>query len=202
MAITLNDTQRIILASAAARDTHTILPLPEGLKTPPVAVQRTLKALIAAGFVVETEEDGARITAAGLAAMGIADETAGASGAAAANRSLREAGSPPVPTSAPADVSATAGETSGVAPQGTLAVPASQEPATRLSKNRVVVEMLRRSSGVSIAEISDVTGWQAHSVRGFLTATVKGRMNLPLVSHRGEDGVRRYHIAAVRTGKQ
>lgn len=48
------------------------------------------------------------------------------------------------------------------------------------------------------AELAKATGWQPHSVRGVLTATIKKRLNLPLVSAKGEDGVRRYHIAVLR----
>jgi hypothetical protein len=202
MAANLNDTQRIILATAAARDSLDILPLPKGLRAPPVAVQRTLKALIAAGFVIETGEDGARITPAGLAAMRI--DTSGVSPDAQADTHT-DAGVPPEAEGAPdhrpasaSEVSAPEGETGGT---GTSEVAGAAKPDRPLSKSKLVVEMLRRQGGASIAEISEATGWQAHSVRGFLTASVKGRMNLPLVSGKAEDGVRRYHIAAIRTGE-
>lgn len=44
----------------------------------------------------------------------------------------------------------------------------------------------------------EATGWQAHSVRGFLSGPLKKR-KLPVVSNKGEDGVRRYYIAAIRS---
>ena len=42
----------------------------------------------------------------------------------------------------------------------------------------------------------EVTGWQAHSVRGFLSADVKKKLGLALVNEIGKDGLRRYRVAA------
>ena len=60
------------------------------------------------------------------------------------------------------------------------------------SKQAQVVDLLRRGNGVTIAELMAATGWQAHSVRGFLS-----RLGLPVISETGADGQRRYHIAVL-----
>jgi hypothetical protein len=41
-----------------------------------------------------------------------------------------------------------------------------------------------------------VTGWQPHSVRGFLSGTVGKKMGLTVSSIQGEDGERRYSVKA------
>ena len=63
-----------------------------------------------------------------------------------------------------------------------------------VSKGDRIIRLLRRRRGASISEIQKVTNWQAHSVRGFLSGTVRKRMGLPLVSERGAKGGRRYRI--------
>jgi hypothetical protein len=67
--------------------------------------------------------------------------------------------------------------------------------ASSPSKQDLVIQMLRRRSGVTIEEITAETGWQPHSVRGFFSGLVKKKLKLPLTSERGKNGIRRYHIA-------
>jgi hypothetical protein len=63
------------------------------------------------------------------------------------------------------------------------------------SKAYEILNLLRRRSGASIAEMQKATGWQSHSVRGFLSGTVKKRMGLTLKSVQPEKGDRRYIVA-------
>ena len=62
------------------------------------------------------------------------------------------------------------------------------------SKANQIVKLLQRKGGASIAEIQKASGWQPHSVRGFLSGTVKKRMGHDLRSEKSTDGVRRYII--------
>ncbi len=73
--------------------------------------------------------------------------------------------------------------------------------AQAATKQDLVIAMLKRTSGVSVDDIIAKTGWQPHSVRGFLSGLVKKKLKLPLVSDVGKDGMRRYHIAAVNPSK-
>ena len=55
--------------------------------------------------------------------------------------------------------------------------------------------MLHRKQGATIATIMQATDWQPHSVRGFLTAVVRTKLGLTLVSEKtGEARV--YRIVA------
>lgn len=62
------------------------------------------------------------------------------------------------------------------------------------SKAEIVLKKLRLARGATVAQIMELTGWQSHSVRGFLSAVVRKRLKLNLVSEVGKDGQRRYRI--------
>ncbi|MFC2950592.1 DUF3489 domain-containing protein [Marinicaulis aureus] len=62
------------------------------------------------------------------------------------------------------------------------------------SKKDIILDLLRRKDGASVAELAAATGWQKHSVRGFLSGTVKKKLSLPLDSDRPEGGERRYFL--------
>jgi Protein of unknown function (DUF3489) len=62
------------------------------------------------------------------------------------------------------------------------------------SKQARVLEMLRRPSGATIAKITESTGWQSHSVRGFFAGVVRKKLGLNLASEK-TDGARVYWIA-------
>ena len=67
--------------------------------------------------------------------------------------------------------------------------------ASGAAKKDVVLKKLRTSRGTTIEALMQATGWQAHSVRGFLSGTVRKKLGLTVVSEIGKDGARRYRIA-------
>ena len=62
------------------------------------------------------------------------------------------------------------------------------------SKTAQVLDLLKRPDGVSLKELTKSTGWQPHSVRGFLSGAVGKKMGLTVSSAKGEDGERTYSV--------
>ena len=60
--------------------------------------------------------------------------------------------------------------------------------------------MLQSPTGATIAAMMKATGWQQHSVRGFLAGVVRKRLKLKLGSKK-VDGNRVYQIASGDSGK-
>jgi predicted Zn-dependent protease len=70
------------------------------------------------------------------------------------------------------------------------------KPTTaKQTKQQTCLDLLSRQEGATIHELQAATGWQQHSVRGFLAGAVKKKLGLPLLSKKPDVGPRRYHIS-------
>jgi hypothetical protein len=72
--------------------------------------------------------------------------------------------------------------------------PPSKEATSAPSKQDRVLAMLREPKGSTVAAIMKATGWQQHSVRGFLAGVVRKKLRLNLVSEKIDD-TRIYRVA-------
>jgi len=64
------------------------------------------------------------------------------------------------------------------------------------SKAATILDLLKRKDGATLKELMKATGWLPHSVRGFLSGTLRKKMGLDVTSTKAEDGERRYSVKA------
>jgi Protein of unknown function (DUF3489) len=86
------------------------------------------------------------------------------------------------------------------APQQGTIDPRGNKKAEPGSKQSRVIAMLQSPAGATIAAMMQATGWQQHSVRGFLAGVVRKRLKFKLGSKK-VDGTRVYRVATGDSGK-
>ena len=62
------------------------------------------------------------------------------------------------------------------------------------SKKAMVIEMLKRPEGATLATIMSATSWEAHSVRGFISGGLGKKMGLTVESFKTPEGARAFRI--------
>jgi hypothetical protein len=151
--IRLTDIQLVLLASAAARDTGSLLPPPDTLCDGPARIRKVVEQLIRRGFAMEaqlpdgadawrTEDErpiGVIITGEGRAAIGVEISGSFDSGD---DETAPDTATPPI------------------------------APPAR-TKTAEVLAMLTRGEGATLAELVEATNWLPHTTRAALTGLRK-----------------------------
>ena len=180
--VRLTDIQLILLSRASQHPDHQVI-LPDHLNERTGA--KALQGLEQRGLAVcdassSDSEDGSparpstyRITPAGLTAIGVTDTTPTApvsleatkTGAKKAQKRTKAVG-----------------KTRRPSPRGAKAkAPKTQKgQAEKSSKQATLIALLKRPKGASLQELVTAAGWQAHSIRGFLSGTIKSKLGLKL----------------------
>jgi hypothetical protein len=94
---------------------------------------------------------------------------------------------------------ATSGKQASPAKKANKGAKSAQSPkkatgARQGSKTAKVLDLLKRSGGATLKELMKATGWQAHSVRGFLSGALGKKMGLAVTSIKADDAERRYSV--------
>jgi hypothetical protein len=170
MIIQLTDAQRSILEPACQREDLCIYPVTAPLKGG--AVGNVCKSLLKRGLLEEFRADDAMTvwrhdTAAGP--LSLRATTAGQQ--ALAGEEVMPPTEPAEPPQAPAPA-----------------------PSAKTSRQDTLLGLLRRPEGATIADMTDATGWQAHSVRGALSGIIGKKLGLKVVSEKEADRGRVYRL--------
>ncbi len=67
-------------------------------------------------------------------------------------------------------------------------------PAREGSKTAQILALIQQPEGATLAAIMEATGWQTHSVRGFISGTLGKKMGLTVGSAKRADGARVYTL--------
>ena len=170
----LTDTQRVILSAASQRTDRLALPLPKSLKGG--AALKVVNALIEKNLLKEVKAN----RKLGDAVWRENDEGHGLT------LIITDTGFAAIGIE--------------VEPQKTKAQKSEPKPATTERKTRegtkqaLVIEMLRRPEGATIAEIVEATAWASHTIRGFMAGALKKKLGLTLTSEKNDDRGRVYKL--------
>jgi hypothetical protein len=115
-------------------------------------------------------------------------------------KAIQKLDAPAAPeTAAATETAPTAPKAAKGAPKKAMATKATKTadgaPTAREgSKKAIVLDMLRRKDGATLAEIGKATDWQKHSIRGFISGTITKRMGLKVESSKNAGGERAYRV--------
>jgi len=202
----LTDRQFVILSAAAQSEGGTVLPLPKSLKLNKGAASNVLTSLVKRGLLAEQPagrgvdawreaEDGRRmtlvITAAGFEALGVEPEPGSGKPAAKPRPKTRAGLARRKPAAAKPK-----GKTTPATRHASTAKAKGKAPAARAgTKQALLIDLLERKKGATIAEAVEATGWQPHSVRGAISGNLKKKLGLIVTSTVVEGRGRVYRIA-------
>jgi hypothetical protein len=189
----LTDTQLIVLSAAAQQHGGAALPLPKSVKLRGSAVNHVLQSLLKRGLLDEQpashdaapwreSKDGQRLT------LVISD-----AGRQAIRIDTDQATKQP---SGPRETATKHQPRANRQAANQKPKPKAERPAPRAgTKQSVLVELLSRRDGATIAEAVRAIGWQSHSVRGAISGIIKKRFGLAVTSAKAESRGRVYRIS-------
>lgn len=190
----LTDAQLVILSAASQRKDGALLPLPKSLKLNKGALTTVLNSLLKQGLIGERpaargeehwREDGDQRLAAVISDSGL--KAVGA-----------EPDEGPTAGPAPAKASVKKSKTQASATKAGKRRQAEKVRVAKGTKQALLIDLLKRKTGATITEMIKATGWQAHSVRGAISGTLKKKLGLTVSSEAVDGRGRVYRVTAGR----
>jgi len=168
----LSDTQTVILAAACARDDRLVFPVTARIKGG--AVGNVCKSLFRRALIEE-------VAATDLNTVWRHDEELGPLTLRATDHAFQVLGIANRPDAHDPELKAG---------------PVVQGPRARVTptKQDIMIGLLSRPEGASVAEIAERTAWMAHSVRGLMSGTLRKKLGLTISSSKDEARGRVYKI--------
>ena len=205
----LTDTQRIILSKASQRTDRLALPLPKSIKGG--AALKVINPLIRKGLLEEVaanrklgdplwretaEGRGVMliVAEAGHAAVGVEPATPDGT-----STSLGTAKPPKTRRAAQAATRAENTHAAAAMPHKTPgpAAPVAPEQGRKTregTKQALIIAMLGRPEGASIAEIAEASGWLHHTIRGMIAGSLRKKLGLAITSTKEDERGRIYRL--------
>ena len=207
----ISDTQLLILSAASQRTDHAAT-LPANLKGS--AAKKVIDRLLKQKLLQELRAKDdmpiwrrgndsrsytLRITKAGLKAIEVEDVAVEPDNRATAGRDEVATANTPAETKSSERPGRAKRSSSKKAAAPSAKATSSGRPNPDSKQDRVVA-LLQQPRGATLDVLVNATGWQKHSVRGFLAGTVRKKLKLALISEK-VDGIRTYRIGASRAVK-
>jgi len=73
--------------------------------------------------------------------------------------------------------------------------PRTKKTVKPTTKIETLIHLIKRSRGATLAELQKATGWQAHSVRGAISGTLKKKLGLAITFDQTDKRGRFYRIS-------
>ena len=202
----ISDTQLLILSAASQRTDHAAT-LPANLKGS--AAKKVIDRLLKQKLLQELRAKDdmpiwrrgndsrsytLRITKAGLKAIEVEDVADAPDNRATGSRDEVATANTPAETKSSERPGRAKRSSSkmAAAPTAKATKASSGRPSPDTKQDRVVA-LLQQPGGAALDVLVNATGWQKHSVRGFLAGTVRKKLKLALISEK-VDGIRTYRI--------
>ena len=63
-----------------------------------------------------------------------------------------------------------------------------------ISKQSELIQLLQRPDGMALSELMRLSNWQAHSIRGWISGTLRKKLSLVVIRFKSESGETCYRI--------